>query len=110
VTNPRSISRDQLANPHLHRPNPFRGVYSRTRFRFSRGGVTAVNMELAEPGVRTVWEHTTFRVNPIRRLRRTRLATMVTVYVYAEPPLEINKGNFPFASIPGSLRNETAKN
>jgi len=36
------------------------------------GGVTAVIMELAEPRVRTgVWEHTTFRVNPIRRLRRT---------------------------------------
>jgi uncharacterized protein (DUF2236 family) len=51
-------------------------------------------MELAEPGLRTVWEHTTFRVNPIRRLRRTGLATMVTVYVYAEPPLEINKEIF----------------
>src|SRR5262249_9365273 len=27
-----------------------------------------------------VWEHTTFRVDPIRRLRRTGLAAMVTVY------------------------------
>jgi uncharacterized protein (DUF2236 family) len=45
------------------------------------GGVTAVIMELAEPRVRTgVWEHTTFRTNPIRRLRRTGLAAMVTVY------------------------------
>jgi len=45
------------------------------------GGVTAVIMELAEPRVRTgVWEHTTFRVNPIQRLRRTGLAAMVTVY------------------------------
>jgi uncharacterized protein (DUF2236 family) len=45
------------------------------------GGVTAVIMELAEPRVRTgVWEHTTFRVNPMRRLRRTGLAAMVTVY------------------------------
>jgi uncharacterized protein (DUF2236 family) len=45
------------------------------------GGVTAVIMELAEPRVRTgVWEHTTFRVNPIRRLRRTGLAAMVTIY------------------------------
>jgi uncharacterized protein (DUF2236 family) len=36
------------------------------------GGVTAVIMELAEPRVRTgIWEHTTFRVNPIQRLRRT---------------------------------------
>ena len=31
------------------------------------GGVTAVIMELAEPRVRTgVWEHTSFRVDPIR--------------------------------------------
>ena len=38
------------------------------------GGVTAVIMELAEPRVRTgVWEHTTFRLDPIRRLRRTGL-------------------------------------
>jgi uncharacterized protein (DUF2236 family) len=45
------------------------------------GGVAAVIMELAEPRVRTgVWEHTTFRINPIRRLRRTGLAAMVTIY------------------------------
>ena len=45
------------------------------------GGVTAVLMELAEPRVRTgVWEHTTFRLNPTRRLRRTGLAAMVTIY------------------------------
>jgi uncharacterized protein (DUF2236 family) len=45
------------------------------------GGVTAVIMELAEPRVRAgVWEHTTFRSDPPRRLRRTGLAAMVTVY------------------------------
>jgi uncharacterized protein (DUF2236 family) len=45
------------------------------------GGVTAVIMELAEPRVRTgVWDHTTFRGDPIRRLRRTGLAAMVTIY------------------------------
>jgi uncharacterized protein (DUF2236 family) len=45
------------------------------------GGVAAVIMELAEPRVRTgVWEHTTFRVDPIQRIRRTGLAAMVTVY------------------------------
>jgi len=45
------------------------------------GGIAAVIMELAEPRVRTgVWEHTTFRIDPIRRLRRTGLAAMVTIY------------------------------
>jgi uncharacterized protein (DUF2236 family) len=45
------------------------------------GGVAAVILELAEPAVRTgVWEHTSFRSDPVRRLRRTGLAAMVTVY------------------------------
>ncbi len=45
------------------------------------GGVAAVILELAEPRVRTgVWEHTTFKTNPVGRLRRTGLAAMITVY------------------------------
>ncbi len=45
------------------------------------GGLAAVILELAEPAVRTgVWEHSTFRSDPMRRLQRTGLAAMVTVY------------------------------
>ena len=45
------------------------------------GGVAAVILELAEPAVRTgVWEHSSFRSDPVRRLQRTGLAAMVTVY------------------------------
>jgi uncharacterized protein (DUF2236 family) len=45
------------------------------------GGVAAVILEFAEPRVRTgVWEHTTFRTDPVMRMRRTGLAAMVTVY------------------------------
>lgn len=45
------------------------------------GGIAAVILEFAEPRVRTgVWEHTTFKTNPVARLRRTGLAAMVTVY------------------------------
>jgi uncharacterized protein (DUF2236 family) len=45
------------------------------------GGITAVIMELAEPRVRTgVWQHTSFRANPLLRLRRTGFAAMVTIY------------------------------
>lgn len=45
------------------------------------GGVTAVILELAEPRVRTgVWAHSSFRDDPLGRLRRTGLAAMVTVY------------------------------
>ena len=45
------------------------------------GGVTAVILELAEPRVRSgVWDHSTFRTDPLTRLKRTGLAAMVTVY------------------------------
>ena len=49
------------------------------------GGVSAVLLELAEPRVRSgVWDHTTFRTDPVTRLRRTGLAAMVTVYAPRE--------------------------
>lgn len=45
------------------------------------GGMAAVILELAEPSVRTgVWEHSSFRKDPVGRLQRTGLAAMVTVY------------------------------
>lgn len=45
------------------------------------GGVAAVVLELAEPAVRSgVWEHSSFREDPVGRLRRTGLAAMATVY------------------------------
>jgi len=45
------------------------------------GGIAAVILELAEPAVRTgVWEHSSFRKDPMGRLQRTGLAAMVTVY------------------------------
>ena len=45
------------------------------------GGIAAVILELAEPRVRTgVWEHTTFRRDPVTRMRRTGYAAWVTVY------------------------------
>ncbi len=45
------------------------------------GGVSAVIMELAEPRVRSgVWDHTSFRTDPVKRMQRTGLAAMATVY------------------------------
>ena len=45
------------------------------------GGVTAVLLELAEPRVRSgVWDFTTFRTDPVSRLKRTGMAAMITVY------------------------------
>lgn len=45
------------------------------------GGVAAVILEFAEPRVRAgVWEHSSFRTNPLARLQRTGMAAMMTVY------------------------------
>lgn len=45
------------------------------------GGVAAVILELAEPSVRAgVWNHSSFRKDPLMRLRRTGAAAMITVY------------------------------
>jgi uncharacterized protein (DUF2236 family) len=45
------------------------------------GGIAAVILELAEPRVRAgVWDHSSFRTAPLKRMQRTGLAAMVTVY------------------------------
>jgi len=45
------------------------------------GGISAVILELADPAVRSgVWNHSSFRADPVGRLRRTGLAAMVTIY------------------------------
>jgi uncharacterized protein (DUF2236 family) len=45
------------------------------------GGVAAVILELAEPRVRSgVWDHSTFRTDPLSRMARTGEAAMLTTY------------------------------
>lgn len=49
------------------------------------GGVAAVILELAEPRVRSgVWDHTSFRGDPVKRMRRTGYAAWITVYAPAD--------------------------
>lgn len=45
------------------------------------GGVAAVILQLSEPRVRSgVWNHSSFRSAPLRRMQRTGLAALMTVY------------------------------
>lgn len=45
------------------------------------GGITAVLLEFGEPRVRDgVWQHSSFRTDPLQRLQRTGLAAMITIY------------------------------
>ncbi|NHK29246.1 DUF2236 domain-containing protein [Parvularcula flava] len=52
------------------------------------GGIAAVILEFADPRVRSgVWDHSSFRREPVERMKRTGLAAMVTVYA-ARPVAE----------------------
>lgn len=67
---------EALASPHSVSWQVFRNPVA-----LYIGGITAVLLELAEPRVRSgVWDHTTFRTDPLTRMRRTGLAAMITVY------------------------------
>ncbi len=67
--------------PALGAPTSVAWRVFKNQFTTYIGGVTAVILELAEPRVRTgVWKHSGFRKDPLRRLRRTGLAAMVTIY------------------------------
>lgn len=45
------------------------------------GGVAAVILELAEPRVRSgVWDHSSFRTDPLARMQRTGEAALITTY------------------------------
>jgi uncharacterized protein (DUF2236 family) len=73
---PRPVGETALASPHSVSWRVFKNPVA-----LFVGGVAAVILELAEPAVRSgVWDHSTFRSDPLRRLRRTGLAAMVTVY------------------------------
>lgn len=49
------------------------------------GGIAATILELAEPRVRAgVWNHSTFRKEPFKRVQRTGIAALVTAYAGRE--------------------------
>lgn len=67
--------------PALLRPDSVSWRVFRNPVSLFVGGISAVVLELAEPRVRSgVWEQGNFPQEPVRRLKRTGLAAMVTVY------------------------------
>ncbi|MEL6259228.1 MAG: oxygenase MpaB family protein [Pseudomonadota bacterium] len=73
--------RTPVGEPALSDPNSVAWRLFKNPVTLFIGGVAAVILELAEPRVRTgVWDQSTFRRNPVARMRRTGLAAMVTVY------------------------------
>ncbi|HMN53587.1 MAG TPA: oxygenase MpaB family protein, partial [Sphingopyxis sp.] len=54
------------------------------------GGIAAVLLEFAEPRIRSgVWDHSTYKVDPIGRSRRTGLVAMLACYGPASVPKEV---------------------
>ena len=80
-TGPRIDFRQPAGEPALAAPDSVSWRVFKNPVSLSVGGVAAVILELAEPRVRTgVWQYSSFRTDPLPRLKRTGLAAMVTVY------------------------------
>ncbi|MET0274288.1 MAG: oxygenase MpaB family protein, partial [Phenylobacterium sp.] len=68
-------------DPGLYGPDSVAWKVHANPIALAIGGVAAVILELAEPRVRTgVWEHSTFRKDPLSRMQRTGDAAMITTY------------------------------
>ncbi|MEX2631606.1 MAG: oxygenase MpaB family protein [Tistlia sp.] len=72
---------EPYGEPALTRPDSVSWQIFRNPVSLMIGGVAAVILELAEPRVRTaIWDQSSFRSDPLGRLKRTGLAAMITVY------------------------------
>jgi uncharacterized protein (DUF2236 family) len=71
--------------PALFAPNSVTWRVMKNPIALAIGGIAAVILELAEPRVRSgVWDYTSFRRDPVTRMRRTGYAAWVTVYAPAD--------------------------
>jgi len=73
--------RAPIGEPALAAPDSLTWRIFKNPVALFAGGIAAVILELAEPRVRSgVWDHTTFRTDPVARMKRTGMAAMVTAY------------------------------
>lgn len=73
--------RQPAGDPGLFGPDSMAWRVHANPIALAIGGVAAVILELAEPRVRSgVWDHSTFRTDPLARMQRTGEATLITTY------------------------------
>lgn len=73
--------RNPAGDPGLFGPDSMAWRVHANPIALAVGGVAAVILELAEPRVRSgVWDHSTFRTDPLMRMQRTGEATLITTY------------------------------
>ncbi len=71
--------------PALLEPNSVSWRVMKNPIALLVGGVAAVILELAEPRVRAgIWAHTSFRGDPVKRMRRTGYTAWIAVYAPAD--------------------------
>lgn len=71
--------------PALLEPNSMSWRVMKNPIALLVGGVAAVILELAEPRVRAgIWAHTSFRGDPVKRMRRTGYTAWIAVYAPAD--------------------------
>jgi uncharacterized protein (DUF2236 family) len=79
--------------PSLYAPDSISWRVFKNPISLFIGGITAVLLELAEPRVRSgVWGHSIFPTDPLTRIRRTGLATNVTLYAPANVARQVIRG------------------
>lgn len=70
-----------VGEPALHHPSSMHWRVFKNNIALGVGGIAAVLMEFAEPRIRSgVWDHSTYKVDPIGRTMRTGVASMVACY------------------------------
>jgi uncharacterized protein (DUF2236 family) len=70
-----------IGEPALSSPDSISWLIFKNPLALFVGGIAAVLLELGEPRVRAgVWNHTSFKSDPLRRIQRTGFAAMITVY------------------------------
>jgi len=85
LSTPRDLARfdfmEPKGDPGFFGPGSLTWVVFANPLPMAVGGIAATILELAEPRVRAgVWNHSTFRKDPLSRVQRTGIAALVTAY------------------------------
>jgi uncharacterized protein (DUF2236 family) len=76
-----SAFREPVGDPGLYGPDSVAWRVHANPVALAVGGVAAVILQLGEPRVRSgVWDHSSFRSDPLTRMRRTAESAMVTTF------------------------------
>src|SRR3546814_15329173 len=83
-----------LGEPALLSPDSVQRRVYKNPIALGIGGIAAVLLEFAEPRIRSgVWDHSTYKADPIGRSRRTGLVAMLACYGPSSAAKEIGRAS-----------------